>query len=137
MDNSHINNITKTASADMPKGTVVKLDASDASKVVACAAADSDALGVVLDDVKSGESVAVALLGVANHTVEVVASGAITAGAKVYLDASGKVRAAPAAGDSDQSVVCVGIALTPAYADGNIVELAHRAPVGETIAKTA
>ena len=137
MDNSHINNITKTASADMPKGTVVKLDASDASKTVACAATDSDAIGVVLDDVKSGESVAVALLGVANHTVEVVASGAITAGAKVYLDASGKVRAAPAAGSSDQSVVCVGIALTPAYADGNIVELAHRAPVGETIAKTA
>lgn len=137
MDNSHINNITKTASADMPKGTVVKLDASDASKAVACAATDSDAIGVVLDDVKSGESVAVALLGVANHTVEVVASGAITAGAKVYLDASGKVRAAPAAGSSDQSVVCVGIALTPAYADGNIVELAHRAPVGETIAKTA
>lgn len=137
MDNSHINNITKTASADMPKGTVVKLDASDASKTVACAATDSDAIGVVLDDVKSGESVAVALLGVANHTVEAVASGAITAGAKVYLDASGKVRAAPAAGSSDQSVVCVGIALTPAYADGNIVELAHRAPVGETIAKTA
>lgn len=137
MDNTHINNITKTASADMPKGTVVKLDASDASKAVACAATDSDAIGVVLDDVKSGESVAVALLGIANHTVEVVASGAITAGAKVYLDASGKVRAAPAAGGADQSVVCVGIALTPAYADGNIVELAHRAPVGETIAKTA
>lgn len=137
MDNSHINNITKTASADMPKGTVVKLDASDALKAVACAAADSDALGVVLDDVKSGESVAVALLGIANHTVETIASGAIPAGAKVYLDASGKVRAAPAAGSSDQSVVCVGIALTPAYADGNIVELAHRAPVGETIAKTA
>lgn len=137
MDNSHINNITKTASADMPKGTVVKLDASDASKAAACAAADSDAIGVVLDDVKSGESVAVALLGVANHTVEVAASGAIPAGAKVYLDASGKVRAAPAAGGSDQNVVCVGIALTPAYADGNMVELAHRAPVGETIAKTA
>ena len=137
MDNTHINNITKTASADMPKGTVVKLDASDALKVTACAAADSDALGVVLDDVKSGESVAVALLGIANHTVETIASGAIPAGAKVYLDASGKVRAAPAAGSSDQSVVCVGIALTPAYADGNIVELAHRAPVGETIAKTA
>lgn len=134
---THKNNITKTASADMARGTVVKLDASDASKVAACAATDTGAIGVVLDDVSSGDNVAVALLGVANHTVEAVASGAITAGAKVYLDASGKVRAAPAAGDSDQSVVCVGIALTAAYADGNTVEIAHRAPTGETIAKTA
>lgn len=134
MDNSHINNITKTAAADMPKGTVVKLDSSDASKVAACAAADSDALGVVLDDVKSGESVAVALLGVANHTVEVVASGAIAAGAKVCLAASGKVAAYPAQTSSAQNVVCVGIALTPAYADGNIVELAHRAPAPDTVA---
>lgn len=134
---THKNNITKTASADMARGTVVKLDASDASKVAACAATDTGAIGVVLDDVSSGDNVAVALLGVANHTVEAVASGAIAAGAKVYLDASGKVRAAPAAGDSDQSVVCVGIALTAAYADGNTVEIAHRAPTGETIAKIA
>ena len=134
---THKNNITKTASVDMARGTVVKLDASDASKVAACAATDTGAIGVVLDDVSSGDNVAVALLGVANHTVEAVASGAIAAGAKVYLDASGKVRAAPAAGDSDQSVVCVGIALTAAYADGNTVEIAHRAPTGETIAKTA
>ncbi len=134
---THKNNITKTASADMARGTVVKLDASDASKVAACAATDTGAIGVVLDDVSSGDNVAVALLGVANHTVEAVASGAIAAGAKVYLDASGKVRAAPAAGGADQSVVCVGIALTAAYADGNTVEIAHRAPTGETIAKTA
>ena len=134
---THKNNITKTASADMARGTVVKLDASDASKVAACAATDTGAIGVVLDDVSSGDNVAVALLGVANHTVEAVASGAIPAGAKVYLDASGKVRAAPAAGGADQSVVCVGIALTAAYADGNTVEIAHRAPTGETIAKTA
>ena len=134
---THKNNITKTASADMARGTIVKLDASDASKVAACAATDTGAIGVVLDDVSSGDNVAVALLGVANHTVEAVASGAIAAGAKVYLDASGKVRAAPAAGGADQSVVCVGIALTAAYADGNTVEIAHRAPTGETIAKTA
>lgn len=121
----------------MPKGTVVKLDSSDATKVAACAATDTDALGVVLDNVKSGDNVAVALLGIANHTVEALASGAIAEGAKVYLDASGKVRAAPAAGEADQSVVCAGIALTPAYADGNLVELAHRAPTSETIAKTA
>lgn len=137
MDNSHINNITKTASADMPKGTIVKLDASDASKVAACSAADSDAIGVVLDDVKSGDSVAVALLGLANHTLEAVAGGAIAAGAKVCLAASGKVAAYPAATSSAQNVVFVGIALTSAYADGNVVEIAHRAPTPDTVAAVA
>ena len=118
--NTHINNITKTASADMAMGTVVKLDASDASKVAATAATDTGAIGVVLDDVKSGESVAVALLGLANHTVEVVAGGAISAGAKVYLAANGKVAAS--------GTIQIGTALNPAYADGNLVEIAHRAP---------
>ena len=116
---NHKNNITKTASADMARGTVVKLDASDASKVAACSAADSDAIGV------------------ANHTVEAVAAGAIAAGAKVCLAASGKVAAYPAATSSAQSVVCVGIALTSAYADGNVVEIAHRAPTPDTVAAVA
>lgn len=134
MDNTHKNNITKTASADMSKGTVVKLDSSDSSKISACAATDANAIGVVLDSVKGGDNVAVALLGVANHTVEVLAGGAISAGEKVCLAANGKVSAFPAKSGSVQNVLCVGVALTAAYADGNIVELAHRAPAAETIA---
>ena len=134
MDNTHKNNITKTASADMSKGTVVKLTSADSAKIEACAATDANAIGVVLDTVKSGDNVSVALFGVANHTVEAIASAAITAGAKVYLAASGKVQPAPDATSSAQTVYCVGVALTAAYADGNIVELAHRAPTLETIA---
>lgn len=61
----HKNNITKTASADMAMGTVVKLDASDASKVAACSATGT---------------------------------------------------------------IQIGTALNPAYADGNLIEIAHRAP---------
>lgn len=119
---THKNNITKTASADMVMGTVVKLDASDASKVAACSATDTDtgAIGVVLDNVSSGDSVAVALLGVANHTLEVVADGEIRAGKKVYLAANGKVAAT--------GTIQIGTALNPAYADGNLVEIAHCAP---------
>lgn len=134
MDNTHKNNITKTASADMPKGTAVKLDSSDSSKISACAATDAEAIGVVLDGVKSGDNVAVALFGVANHTLEALAGGAISAGEKVCLAANGKVSAFPAKSGSAQNVLCVGVALTAAYADGNIVELAHRAPAAETIA---
>lgn len=104
----------------MVMGTVVKLDASDASKVAACSATDTGAIGVVLDNVSSGDSVAVALLGVANHTLEVVAGGAISAGAKVYLAANGKVAAT--------GTIQIGTALKAAYADGNLVEIAHRAP---------
>lgn len=134
MDNTHKNNITKIASANLSKGTVVKLKSTDTTKIEACAATDAAAIGIVLDAVKSGDNVAVALLGIANHTVEAIANAAISAGAKVYLGASGKVQPAPAAGAAAQTVYCIGVALTAAYADGNIVELAHRAPTIETIA---
>lgn len=130
------NNITKIASSDMLRGTVVKLD-SDANKVVAAGATDANAIGVLLDDVTSGDNVAVSLLGVDNHTVEVVASGAISVGEKVVLAASGKVSAVPAATSSAQTVYFVGIALTPAYADGNLIEILHRGAQTMTIAATS
>ena len=117
MNNTHTNNLTKTASADMSKGTVVKLDGEN---IVACTASDADAIGVIMDDVNAGDSVAVALLGIANHTIGILASGAISAGAKVCLDANGKAKAGT-------SGICIGIALNAGYANG-IVEVAHRAP---------
>ena len=127
------NTITKTAAAALTKGTIVKLDSSDSSKVAACGASDANAIGVVLDNAAQGESVAVALLGLCNSTVEVIASAAISAGAKVYQAADGKVKPAPEAGLSAQTVYCVGVALAPAYASGNIIEIAHRAATVETI----
>ena len=117
MNNTHTNNITKTASADMSKGTVVKLDGEN---IAACAASDAGAIGVIMDDVKAGDNVAVALLGIANHTIGILASATISAGANVCLDANGKVKAGT-------SGICIGIALTAGYANA-IVEVAHRTP---------
>lgn len=132
---THKNNITKTASANLAKGSVVKLSTADKTKVEACSANDANAIGIVLDNVNAGDNVAIALLGIANHTVEVVANGAIGAGEKVCLGANGKVSAFPEAGAQAQNVVCIGIALTNAYADENVVEIAHRAPTVEVVAQ--
>ncbi|CAI9400424.1 hypothetical protein AESSP_00385 [Aestuariimicrobium sp. T2.26MG-19.2B] len=79
--------ITRTASADVTGGRVVEVTTS---KAVAMAGADSaKVLGVALHDAKSGEAVTVSLDGVQRP----VASGAITAGAKVYTAAGGAVSA--------------------------------------------
>ncbi len=126
------NNITKTASADYVRGTIVKL-ATD-NKVSACSATDANAIGVLLDDVSEGDNVAVALLGVSNQTVPMIASEAISEGDKVYLAADGEISAAPAAKSTAQTVYCVGVALSPAYTDGNEIEVKHSSAIIETIA---
>lgn len=123
MNNTHKNSITKTASAAISQGVIVKLG-SDSSCVAACSATDANAIGVTLDSAAQNDNVAVALLGIANHTVQTVASGAISAGAKVYLAANGKISAS--------GTIYVGIALTAASADGDLVELAHCTPIDET-----
>jgi len=126
--------VTKTATAALNGGVFVKLNASDASNVQAAGASDTDVIGVTKAPAAAGEPVAVVLLGISGSTVIGVASAAIAAGAKVYLAADGKVRVAPAAGAAAQSVVCVGVALTPALYAGDNLEIAHRTPVVETIA---
>lgn len=122
MNNTHKNNITKTASAAIAKGALVKLG-SDSSFVAPCSATDANAIGVALDSAAQNDNVAVALLGIANHTVQALASGAIGAGAKAYLAANGEISAS--------GTIYVGIALTAASADGELVELAHCAPINE------
>jgi len=52
-------------------------------------------------------------------TVELTAAGAITAGARIYAAADGKVQAVPAV---DATYRLVGIALVAATADGDIIE---------------
>ena len=126
--------MTKIATAAIGGGIFVKLNASDASNVQASGVSDTDVIGVTRTPAAAGEPVGVVLLGIAGTTVIGTAAGAIGAGAKVYLGADGKVRAAPAAGASAQSVVCVGVALTAALYAGDTLEIAHRTPVVETIA---
>lgn len=118
---THKNTLTLTAGADIAQGACVKLDANDASKAAICGAEDAACLGAALDDCKAGDVVAVRLFGLANETANCIASGAIKPGATVVLDAGGKVK-------SGSAGVVVGIALTEAFADGQPVEVLHRAP---------
>ncbi len=131
-EGTHINNITRIASADLPRGAVVKLTAADSNKVEACAATDTDAIGVLLDSVKQGDNVAVELLGVTNRTIVALADGEIAAGAAVCL-AAGAV-AVPAKGASAQTVQVVGIALAKSVGKGDLVEIIGQRPQSLTIA---
>ena len=101
--------LTRTASADVTGGRLV---AVTASKSVAHAGADSAAVfGVALHDALAGSPVAVSIGGVQRP----VASGSITAAAKVYSAAAGKVTAT---GTTNP----IGIALET-VADGAQVEV--------------
>lgn len=101
--------ITRTTTADVTGGRLVEVSGS---KTVAHAAADSaKVLGVATHDAKSGTPVTVSLDGVQRPT----ATGAITAGAKVYSAANGLVSAT---GTTNP----IGIALE-AVADGAQVEV--------------
>ena len=122
---THKNSLTKTALVAMATGTCVKLSAADSTKIEPCGATDEACLGALLDSVQAGDNVAIALFGVSNSTILAAANGAIATGAKVYLAADGKVAA--------DGTIFVGIALDSAVIDGNLIELAHRAPTEETV----
>lgn len=87
------------------------------------------ALGTI-DNTETGTDVrqTVLLLG-KGDTKKMVASGAISAGAFVYQDASGKVSAT--------GVLCVGIALTAAGSDNDIIEVRDQAPGRPAVIGTA
>jgi hypothetical protein len=86
-------------------------------------------IGVATDEVEQADDfVNVALLG-ACDTVKMVASGAVSAGEIVVVGDRGKVKNLP---DTDGTYHQVGIALTPANADG-IVECASCLPMKHVI----
>jgi len=89
---------------------IVKLD-STAEQFVLCGA-DEVAFGVLQDKPTSGKVGLIRIEG----TSKVVASGAISYGAKVYSDANGK---ATATGTTNP----IGIALEDASANGDIIEV--------------
>lgn len=66
------------------------------------------------------EFVAIALLGSASSTRLMVASGQIAAGAQVVLDDAGKVKANPG---TTGAYTLVGVALSTASADGDLIEV--------------
>lgn len=80
--------------------------------------------GVVVDEPAVGDMATVLLCGCASGTLKMVANAAITVGSPVYTAAAGKV--SPTFG---ATLYMVGRAVTPAAADGDIIEVAHCFPL--------
>ena len=101
---------TFTAAAAVSRRRRVKLNGAD---IEHCTSGDAG-IGYVLNDAEIGETVSVRLDN-AQGTHEAVADGAITAGAVVYAAAAGRVAAAGS--------VEVGVALSAATAQDDLVEI--------------
>lgn len=108
-------NKTYTAGADITKGTFVKLDSG---KVKPCTAATDVAIGVAMDSATNGDILPVAILGIFSGTIQIVAAGAITAGAEVTPECKEQTSA------GTTELIC-GRALNAAAASGDLVEIAH------------
>ncbi len=76
-------------------------------------------VGIALGHADAGDNVAVEFINTAG-TVELTASGAITADADVYADDDGRISALPAAAGTYRKI---GIALEAASGAGSIIEV--------------
>lgn len=115
-------NVTKLTDASISTRYLLGKDGSDDNHIAACGASDIP-LGVITDEASAAEEpVNVAILGNAVGTLLVVASEAITVGEHVYTAASGKVQDLPGSAGTYYEV---GVALTAASADGDVIEIAH------------
>lgn len=112
--------ITLTAGEALARHRLVKLDST--ARQVIYADAGEEAIGVTRASAKSGAAVAIWLLN-KEGTTTCVASGAISAHAKVYTDADGKVTAT--AGGK-----LAGVALQAASSDGEEIEVLPVASLG-------
>jgi len=106
------------SSGGIPQYSAVKLDASGGTPNDVIVAGTGDiALGIIQSGPATGpsQSCSVRTLGIS----KALAKGAVTVGAQVYVgDATGRLKVLPAAGAT--GVVVVGLALTPATADGDV-----------------
>ncbi len=116
-------NVTRTAEAALTtRHLLVKKGTAD-GEVLVCGATDQP-LGVCTDEPGIDEPGNVALLGCADGTLPMVAGKAIAVGAEVSTLAGGKVTDATTA-----STYKVGVALTPAAGNNEVIEVAHCYPV--------
>lgn len=107
---------TFVATAALAQKRLVKLSSGEV--VDNTATATDDYIGVNDYAVAAGANACVLLVN-QGGSVELTAAGAITAGARIYAAADGKVQALPAAAATYR---LVGIALAAATADGDIIE---------------
>lgn len=103
---------------------------SDADHIAVCGAADVP-LGTVADEATAAEQrVHVNLLG-KGPTKKMVASEAIAAGVEVFTAAGGKIQDLPAGAGTYR---CVGVSVTAAAADGDVIEVNDCAPIKTVVA---
>lgn len=105
--------VTFTASTNIAGGQVVEVTGN--RTVGVAGAASTKAIGTAGFDVKTGDQVTVHMAGIVDTAT---ASAAIAAGANVEAAAAGKVRTATTG-------LVLGIALTAASADGDVIEIAR------------
>jgi len=110
--------ITKLAGAAIASRYLLVKKGADTAHVVVCSAITDRPMGTCDDEAAAAEDpVNVNLLGGADRTLLMVASGAIASGTRLATTATGKVQAAVA------TQYPIGIAMTDSAADGDLIEV--------------
>lgn len=118
---THMKTITRLSDAAITTRNLLVKVGSDADHFAVMAAVTDLPLGVCVDKPAEAETYhAIRLLSATDETVEMVAGGAITAGALVFAGSNGKVTALSA---TPATYFRVGRALTEATADGDVIEV--------------
>lgn len=126
----HVGAITKKADAAHALRYLLVKQGTDAGHVAIAGAADI-AYGVATDEPAAAEDlVAVAILGVQDKTLPMVASAAIDADAFVVGAANGKIRTLPVAAGT---YYIIGRALEAAGSDGDLIEVAPCFPIQRVV----
>jgi hypothetical protein len=129
---THACNITKQAEEAIPTKYLLGKFGTQNTDVALCGSSDLP-IGIITDEAAaptsegSKEIVNVALLGSPN-TLQAVASAAITAGSILIPAGNGKISPLPEPTTGAQTCTMVGIALTPATADGQVIEFMSCVP---------
>lgn len=118
-EGTHEESVTKLTDAAISTRHLLYARGSDDNHIAVCGV-DDIPLGTVPDEASAAEEyVAVALLGKGASKL-MVASEAIGANARVYVAASGKV--------ATEGSICVGVAVTAASTDGDLIEVIDTVP---------
>jgi hypothetical protein len=126
----HKGSITRIADAAIATLNLLVTVGSDADHFAVMAAVTNVPIGVCIDTPDADDEVAIALLGCADETREMVAGEAIAAGVRVFAGADGKITDEPAAAGT---YFCIGTAITAAAADGDPIEVDTCVPYPVTV----
>lgn len=126
-EGTHDDSITRTVASAVAAGTYHLLVRPTSATATDINGANNAPIGTLADlqaaGLGAGETAAISLLG-KGGTKLMVANAAVAVGGRVFTAASGKVSPTSAAG-----LYYVGVALTAAAADGDVIEVADCVPV--------